>query len=155
MKRRMPAGFTLIELMIVVSIIGILAGVAIPKFAQLLRKSQEGSTKGNLGALRSILSIYYADNEGLFPSCIFATNSAVLTDSFVPKYTTSIPNSNPSAYHAPASGVLCHTPIDATGCTHEGYGWIYVGTNSADRRHGNLFISCYHTDTKASQWRTY
>jgi len=57
-------GFTLIELMIVVAIIGILAAIAIPQFAQLVAKSQEGATKGNLGTLRSSLSIYYGDLEG-------------------------------------------------------------------------------------------
>ncbi|MBI5623832.1 MAG: type II secretion system protein [Elusimicrobia bacterium] len=149
-------GFTLIELMIVVSIIAILAAVATPKFASLLRKSQEGQTKGNLGALRSILSIYYADNEGLFPSCTSASNSTVLTDSFVPKYTGSIPKSNPSKYHAESNGAYCHTSITQTGCTHEGYGWIYVGASpTTQSTHGNLFVSCFHTDTKGSQWRAY
>lgn len=63
-------GFTLIELMIVVAIIGILAAIAIPRFADLIRKSKEGATKGNLGALRSALSIYYGENEGLYPSSL-------------------------------------------------------------------------------------
>ncbi|MBI5574004.1 MAG: type II secretion system protein [Elusimicrobia bacterium] len=60
-------GFTLIELMIVVAIIGILAAIAIPKFADLIKKSKEGSTKGSLGALRSALTIYYGEQEGVYP----------------------------------------------------------------------------------------
>src|SRR5208283_2153157 len=62
------SGFTLIELMIVVSIIGILAAIAIPKFADLLRKAREGQLKAQLGTLRSALSIYYSDMEGLYPN---------------------------------------------------------------------------------------
>jgi len=60
-------GFTLIELMIVVAIIGILAAIAIPKFADLIKKSKEGATKGSLGELRSALTIYYGENEGIYP----------------------------------------------------------------------------------------
>ena len=62
--RNAQRGFTLIELMIVVAIIGILAAIAIPKFAELIRKSNEGATRGNFGAIKSALSIYYGDNEG-------------------------------------------------------------------------------------------
>lgn len=65
---KMKKGFTLIELMIVVAIIGILAAIAIPKFADLIKKSKEGSTKGSLGALRSALTIYYGEQEGTYPN---------------------------------------------------------------------------------------
>src|ERR1019366_8534340 len=68
MKKLMTKkGFTLIELMIVVAIIGILAAIAIPQFANLVSKSQEGRTKANLGTIRSALSIYYGDSEGWYP----------------------------------------------------------------------------------------
>ena len=60
-------GFTLIELMIVVAIIGILAAIALPKFAQMLEKANVGNCKGNLGAIRSAASIYYGDNGGNWP----------------------------------------------------------------------------------------
>ena len=52
-------GFTLIELMIVVAIIGILAAIAIPKFANLINKSKEGATKGALSTVRSAIQVYY------------------------------------------------------------------------------------------------
>jgi len=64
MKKLTQKGFTLIELMIVVAIIGILAAIAIPKFAQMMEKSREGATKGNIGALKSALSIYQGDWQG-------------------------------------------------------------------------------------------
>jgi prepilin-type N-terminal cleavage/methylation domain-containing protein len=60
-------GFTLIELMLVVAIVGLLVAIALPKFSNLIDKSREAAAKGNIGALRSALSIYYADNEGIYP----------------------------------------------------------------------------------------
>src|SRR5271170_2753202 len=70
-------GFTLIELMIVVAIIGILAAIAIPRFAQMLEKSREGSTKGNIAGLKSAASIYYGDLQGIWPTtlCTFTLYS--------------------------------------------------------------------------------
>ncbi len=63
-------GFTLVELMIVIAIIGILAGIAVPRYMNFLKRSKEGATKGSLGALRSALNIYYADTEFYFPEII-------------------------------------------------------------------------------------
>ena len=90
-------GFTLIELMIVVAIIGILAAIAIPKFADLIKKSKEGSTKGSLGALRSALTIYYGEQEGVYPSTTAARGTANettftnITGPFLTKYLDKIP----------------------------------------------------------------
>jgi prepilin-type N-terminal cleavage/methylation domain-containing protein len=79
-------GFTLIELMIVVAIIGILAAIAIPKFSQLITKGNEANTKGNLGAVRSALSIYYGDTEGYYP---VSSDLSGLTQNS--KYMTTVP----------------------------------------------------------------
>ncbi|MBI5555872.1 MAG: prepilin-type N-terminal cleavage/methylation domain-containing protein, partial [Elusimicrobia bacterium] len=67
---RSKKGFTLVELMIVVAIIGILAGIAIPRYMNFVRRSREGATKGNLGAIRSALNIYYTDQEGIYPATL-------------------------------------------------------------------------------------
>ena len=63
---------TLIELMIVVAIIGVLAAVAIPKYSSMMEKSREGATRGNFGSILSAVSMYYADNRGVWPDDISA-----------------------------------------------------------------------------------
>ena len=50
-KLRSKKGFTLIELMIVVAIIGILAAIAIPNFLKFQAKSKQSEAKTNLGAI--------------------------------------------------------------------------------------------------------
>ena len=54
-------GFTLIELMIVVAIIGILAAIAIPNFLKFQLRSKTGEAKTNLAALRTAEEGYFAE----------------------------------------------------------------------------------------------
>lgn len=56
---RQQAGFTLIELMIVVAIIGILAAVAIPQFMRYLDKARSGEFAVNLKSMSDLAIAYY------------------------------------------------------------------------------------------------
>jgi len=61
--RTIKKGFTLIELLIVVVIIGILAAIAIPKFANTKEKAYLATMKADLRNLLTAQEAYFADNQ--------------------------------------------------------------------------------------------
>ena len=62
-KLRSKKGFTLIELMIVVAIIGILAAIAIPNFLKFQAKSKQSEAKSNLGAVYTGELSYFGETN--------------------------------------------------------------------------------------------
>lgn len=61
--RKLHNGFTLIELMIVVAIIGILAAIAIPNFIKFQAKAKQSEAKANLKAIFVAKKSYFAENN--------------------------------------------------------------------------------------------
>ena len=62
-KKLNNKGFTLIELMIVIAIIGILAAIAIPQFAAYRTKSYNSAGQADMRNVKTVLEAYYADQQ--------------------------------------------------------------------------------------------
>jgi prepilin-type N-terminal cleavage/methylation domain-containing protein len=142
-------GFTLIELMIVVAIVGVLTAIAIPKFGEMLEKSREGATKGNIGAILSSIVIYSADNASSWPGDIDALEYRKYLDTIPPvkvthPYTGFRMSGNSNVVELVAPGNT--TPPAFAENTD---GWRY------DPNTGRVWVNNSQTDTKGYFYTNY
>ncbi|MFA6430904.1 MAG: prepilin-type N-terminal cleavage/methylation domain-containing protein [Candidatus Margulisiibacteriota bacterium] len=135
----MKKGFTLIELVMVIVILGILAATALPRFIDLSSKAKISAAKGSIGTVRAAIAIQYADNAvngvtPLFPATIAAT---LFSDGKIPS--EPFLNSNAVAVQAGAEVA----PAAATG------GWLYNSTT------GRVWINTNGNDGDGTAISTY
>jgi prepilin-type N-terminal cleavage/methylation domain-containing protein len=120
-KLKNQKGFTLIELVIIIVILGILAAVAIPKYKNISSQAKESATRAALGGLRSGVTIYYANQavttgNAVWPPIDSLRTIGVVMEQSIPK------NPFQSDANAPDSIVTGVTKGVAVGARG---GWAY------------------------------
>ena len=97
--KRANQGFTLIEILIVIVIIGILASVALPAYQDSIKKSKRADAKGALLSLANAMERYFTTN-GTYTDADAATifSDQVPVDGGTAYYTLSIPDNDGTSY---------------------------------------------------------
>jgi type IV pilus assembly protein PilA len=113
-------GFTLIELLIVVVIIGILAAIAIPKFASTKEKAYLASMKSDLRNLATAEEGFFADKQ-LYTNVAASNLAGVATAD-------------------PATGFVPSAGVTITGTATGGTGWSAVTSHSATAKTCAIYI---------------
>ena len=136
----------LVLLFFFIAFLGIIAAIAIPQFAQQSSKAKEASTKGNLGVMRSALSIYYGDQEGRYPQDL----GQLIENG---KYIQEIPLARTPGFHDDSNEVHVIQSTSISDVTDEG-GWGYVA-NEQFPEWGAIVVNCTHTDSRGKAWAEY
>lgn len=136
-------GFTLIELMIVIAIIGILSAIAVPQFGKVVKKSREATTLGNLATLRMGITLYTAET-GRPPT-------DDLTSVLVAGHLKEIPLKDTPWHHGHGNTVSAGPASDQPASRGS---WFYF--NQPDEpKFGRVEVNCAHADMKGRIWLTY
>jgi type II secretion system protein G len=132
-------GFTLVEVMVVISVIGILSAAAVPVLKESLRRSYESATKAHLTMLRHALLRYQLEH-GTYPTDF----QQLIAGGFISK----IPPTKTPPYH-PGGNVVGMGTMTEQGA-NTGNWYFFNSPNEA--RYGQLIVNCNHTTLQNQPW---
>lgn len=112
-KMRNQKGFTLVELMVVVAILGILVAIAIPVYQNVTQSAKDKVDAANIRTIQGAITMYLVDNSGKYVNVALAADGGItigtVTGDLVPDYLREMPinpnsASDPQTTYVKAAG---------------------------------------------------
>ncbi|MCK5218552.1 type II secretion system protein [bacterium] len=153
------AGFTFIEWVIFVAILCIVAALTYPKLQQIREKTREAATQANIRAIKTAISIYYGEHEGIWPTTLDVNDKTPEYGfgnylSVMPKVVVTHP-ADPA--RSPAGNKVTYNSFkDEPSLGNQesyGTGWRYDGPGQSNT--GRIWVNSSYFDTNGVSYTTY
>lgn len=130
-------GFTLVEILIVVVILGVLAAIVVPQFSQASSEANLNTLLGNLQTVRSQIQLYKVQHNDLLPGqasfggdvAEAAFVAALTNDGTYGSYVSKIPENLFIADAAARNAITCVNDAATAPAGDEGTGWWFNAAN--------------------------
>lgn len=134
---RAGAGFTLIELMVTVAIIGIIAAIALPSYTQYIVRSNRTAAESYMLELSSLQERFMVDRRA-YATDLTALNAPTAPDSVSPHYQITM-----AATATPPAYTITATPINAQASRDTGCGTLTLNQAGAKTASGAAPTGCW------------
>ena len=139
--RGRSAGFTLVELLVVISITGILSAIAIPALGTQRRKAVDSQMKSDLRAVAGRMEIYFADMNSYPTTLTMSGSTATLPGGYVTKLSSGDTVSVTTPARVGSLNTFCLVMSRTSGASAGTQNWVWINDKGGEQGAGVVVCS--------------